>query len=164
MNKSRATVGASGLRQKIIQALHRDLAALRIPAHLGSFGEAIDLPRLNADAPGGSVICPALNIEPLYKATPGRIPALARPQRQRMLNHQSSKDFDDILRFRSNCCVRPAARHAHSPTAPRFLDDGIDECATPAIKPEARPWPHQPLVGKDTLFLKRIGLNLTSPA
>jgi hypothetical protein len=49
MYKARPAIRAFGFRQKIIQTLDCDFAALWIPAHLSGFGETIDLPRLNTD-------------------------------------------------------------------------------------------------------------------
>ena len=51
VDKARPAVGAFRLGQQVIQALQRDLAAVRIPAHLRGLGEAIDLPCLHANPP-----------------------------------------------------------------------------------------------------------------
>ena len=63
----------------------------------------IDLPGLHQDAPGCRTIGGPGGIEPVHEAAGRRIPALARPQRQRMLDHELLQVRDDIVWIRSIC-------------------------------------------------------------
>ena len=79
MDEARPAIGAFGLREKILQALGRNFAALRVPAELGGLGEAVDLAGLNADTAAREAVRPALDVKPFDKAARGRIPTFERP-------------------------------------------------------------------------------------
>ena len=100
MDEARPAIGAFGLREKILQALDRNFAALRVPAELGGLGEAVDLAGLNANAAGREAVRPALDVKPFDKAAGGGVPPFARPQGQRMVDDQCpqcSNDFPALI-------------------------------------------------------------------
>src|SRR5450432_1248263 len=96
MNVARPSIRAFGLRQEILKTLQCKFAAFRKPAKQSCLGKAVDLPRLYANPSGTKIIRRPVDIETFYKASPRLIPALARPQWQRMIYHMRFETLDDI--------------------------------------------------------------------
>ena len=80
----------------MFKALQRDVAPLRVPAHLRRLGVAIDLARLNAHAARRETIRAPVRIEPIDEAAGRRVPTFGRPQRQGVVDHPKLQLRDDV--------------------------------------------------------------------
>ena len=97
MNKTGSAVRAFRFRSEIIQALEGDLAAFGVPTLVSRFGEAIDLPGLNANAPRRRPIRVALSVKSFDEATGRLIPALGAPERQGVLYNRCPEQMRDVM-------------------------------------------------------------------
>jgi hypothetical protein len=103
VDKARPAVRGFRFRQKMIQALQRNRAAVGIPAHLRRLGVAIDLARLHKHPARRQAVRAAVRIEPIDKAARYVVPAFGRPQRQALLDHAKLQPRDDIGRIQRIC-------------------------------------------------------------
>jgi len=97
VNKTRSAIGALRLREQKIQPAQRNRTAIRIPADRRGRREAIDLPGLHKNPPRCQTIGAAVGMESIDKPSGRPIPAFARPQRQRALDHELLQNPDDIV-------------------------------------------------------------------
>src|SRR5262245_57744147 len=96
MDKTRLAVRRPGPGQEMLEPFQRNLLALRVPAHLGRLGKAVDLPGLHERSPRREPVGAAFRIEAIDKAAAGAVPTLAGPQRQGALDDEALERSDDI--------------------------------------------------------------------